>query len=134
MMFKHDCNKHGHRFEARYTKKPNKYSEGMESGKITQRALEMILYYDEYVHDVCTRCGKIAHNKEVSIPKKAMLKYDAGDLVFYLFANSPCPMSLYFKDRDTFVLSSGPRGERKDISERELHQVFLDLLYEAGDE
>lgn len=56
-MFKHDCTKHGHRFEARYSEVPSGYT--MESPRMTIPELRSLAFYQTYIHDICTRCGEI---------------------------------------------------------------------------
>ena len=61
-MFKHDCTKHGHRYEARFDKRL--------PADIPQNRL-MLFLADEikamqnivYVRDICVRCGHVIERK-----------------------------------------------------------------------
>lgn len=55
-MFKQDCNKNGHRFEARYdiTQPDLSWIAAMKS-----KGSFEIAPNKKYIHDICTRCGFI---------------------------------------------------------------------------
>lgn len=54
-MFKHDCKKHGHRYEARFDSVFPTHLELEGSSPAIVEALKT----KTYVHDICTRCGDI---------------------------------------------------------------------------
>lgn len=59
-MFKHDCSKHGHRFEARYSQElSDLFRNGFTAERISPEKLKKILFCQKYVYDVCVKCGKI---------------------------------------------------------------------------
>ena len=61
-MFKHDCNKHGHRFEARYLEEPNKVL--LDKLQSVSGNLRDILIIKKYIYDICIRCGKIVKEEK----------------------------------------------------------------------
>lgn len=62
-MFNHNCDKHGHKFEARYNIiPPSAESLGGVNGTAGGVALFIEkLTKEEYIHDICTKCGKIVN-------------------------------------------------------------------------
>jgi len=62
-MFRHDCTKHGHRFQARYDRWPNGALgiSSLKADSLSTRGdlLTEMVTERRYVHDVCVRCGKV---------------------------------------------------------------------------
>ena len=52
----HNCNIHGHRFQARYDEKPRP---GDLEGRMSAEEARELLVTRIYVHDICIRCGMI---------------------------------------------------------------------------
>jgi hypothetical protein len=71
-MFKHDCKKHGHRFEARYSEEAtgvelsNAYGTGVEAMKLVRDLMVLKVYEC----DICRYCGKIINNTIVCCDEK----------------------------------------------------------------
>jgi hypothetical protein len=69
-IFKHDCNKHGHRFEARYDDEMadsivDLIQKIKDCDELTKRmVLVGAMTLKKYHYDICTRCGKIIKDKE----------------------------------------------------------------------
>jgi len=62
-MFRHNCQKHGHRYEARFDKR---FPVGiMDRLAKTGNIPEIIEAMKEtiYIHDLCTRCGHVIERK-----------------------------------------------------------------------
>ena len=58
MIFRHDCEKHGHRYEARYDKGP---SQEFRCTGHADSILKLAEMHREvtYVRDICTHCGHV---------------------------------------------------------------------------
>lgn len=57
---KHDCMKHGHRFEERFDSQPS--NKGIELERGTNEALRIVTEHNTiktYVQDICVRCGDV---------------------------------------------------------------------------
>lgn len=59
MFGKHDCRKHGHRFEPRYDMIPPENINRLHATVDGACRITEILTKKIYVHDICTRCGLI---------------------------------------------------------------------------
>ena len=51
-------NKCKHKFEPRYTEHPNSAMNYITAERTTAKEYRKLLYYQEYVKDICVNCGK----------------------------------------------------------------------------
>lgn len=59
-MFKHNCNKENHKYEARYDERPMASLEGFKyKGCEDMNEIRQLFIFKTYVHDICVRCGNI---------------------------------------------------------------------------
>lgn len=58
-LFKHNCETDGHKFEARYDENPADLNDFSMKGSFSIGDTRSLMYYKSYVHDICTKCGKI---------------------------------------------------------------------------
>lgn len=59
MFGKHDCEKHGHKFEPRYDTIPPDYPSRLDTTIYGACRYIEVLTKKIYVHDICTKCGLI---------------------------------------------------------------------------
>ena len=55
------CEILGHKFEARYDEKQSNYK--LEN--VLSRDLRSLMFYNVYIHDICTRCGEVIKREVV---------------------------------------------------------------------
>jgi len=70
--FAHDCQKHGHRYEARYDLGAADLSQ-FEDFRGSNKSLEA-LRKKTYIHDICVRCGDVIKNKPPLVIENGVLK------------------------------------------------------------
>ena len=61
-MFKHDCQKNGHRYEPRYDLGKADLSAFKSFSGMRNKSLELFRT-KTYVHDICVRCGDVVKRK-----------------------------------------------------------------------
>jgi hypothetical protein len=57
-IFKKDCERSGHKFELRYNEVPSGVNIERSKGASVSD-IRSLLFYNEYLYDICVRCGKI---------------------------------------------------------------------------